>query len=111
MVILGDELYMDQCSISPHCEQTLRPDRHGYFNCDSLCVRMSYLVTQGRIADLTFDPFIGPHDEKCERFREGWKAYWLEELECATSDEDKVSRRKYLSKKLCFFYDLQIYDF
>ena len=70
MVILGDELYMDQSSICPHCEQTLRPNiRHGYFNCDSLCVRMSYLITQDLIEDLTFDPFMGPHNEKCENAR------------------------------------------
>ena len=109
MVILGDELYMDQDSICPHCEQTLRPDRHGNFNCDSLCERMTYLETQDIIEELTFDPFMGPHNEKCEKFREGWKAIWLEDIECATSDEDKVRRRKYL--RLCFFYDLQIYDF
>ena len=67
MVILGDELYMDQSSICPHCEQTLRPNiRHGYFNCDSLCVRMSYLITQDLIEDLAFDPFMGPHNEKCD---------------------------------------------
>ena len=109
MVILGDELYMDQDSICPHCEQTLRPDRHGNFNCDSLCERMTYLETQDIIEELTFDPFMGPHNEKCEKFREGWKAIWLEDIECATSDEDKVRRKKYLSKKLCFCYDQQIY--
>ena len=110
MVILGDDLHMDQCSICPHCEQTLEPDISGYFLCDSLCVRMSYLLTLANIEDQTFDPFMGPHNEKCEKAREKWKNDCLESLECATSDEDKERKRKYLSKKLCFCYDEQIDD-
>ena len=112
MVILGDELYMDQSSICPHCEQTLRPNiRHGYFNCDSLCVRMSYLITQDLIEDLTFDPFMGPHNEKCENAREKRTNGILNQIECSTSDDDNEIERKYLSKKLCFCYDQRIYDF
>ena len=110
MVILGDDLYTDQCSICPYCEQTLKPNRLGYFDCDDFCVRMSYLITQDFTLELTFDPFMGPHNKKCEKEREKRKDR-LESFECSTSDEDKETWRKYSSKKLCFCQNnRRIYD-
>ena len=72
---------------------------------------MSYLITQDLIEDLTFDPFMGPHNEKCENAREKWTNRFLNQIESSTSDEDNEIERKYLSKKLCFCYDQRIYDF
>mgnify|MGYP003327273198 FL=1 len=55
---------------------------------------MSYLITQDLIEDLTFDPFMGPHNEKCENAREKWTNGILNQIECSTSDEDKEKERK-----------------
>ena len=107
-----DDSNIDRWPLCPYCDQTLTPNKSGNYCCDDLCVRTSYLITRDRIEDLTFDPFMGPHNKKCEEAREKWKNNCLEQIECTSlSDEYRERQRKLLNKKLCFCYKKRIENF
>ena len=112
----GDDSNMDQSIRCPNCDQTLTSTFHqcqdSDHKCDSLCVHTSDRITQELITIFTFDPFMGPHNKKCNREREKWKKLCQRIMESPNStDESRDRQRKHLTKKLCFCYNKRIYDF
>ena len=95
----GDDPNMDQSISCPNCDQTLTSTSHQCQDPDQI---ESDQITQELINTLSFNPFMGPHKEKCEMEREGWKDNCLECIESPLYDDDEKDYWKYmLSKKLC----------
>ena len=44
-------------------------------------------ITQELKTIYTFDPFMGPHNKKCDKAREKWKNACLQDSELASSEE------------------------
>ena len=112
----GDDSNMDQSLRCPNCDQTLTSTFHQCQDsdhmCDRFCQHTSDQITQELITTFTFDPFMGPHNEKCDREREKGKNDHLRLIEFFSSDEDKDLVRKYLNRKYCFCYDdKRLFDF
>ena len=95
-----DDSNSDQSISCPDCDQTLTSNFH---RCQDLEQIKSDQITKDLINIFSFNPFMGPHKEKCEMEREGWKDRSLECIESPLYDDDEKDYWKYmLSKKLCF---------
>ena len=115
--MMDDKMYLFQQSLScPNCDQTLTSTFHQCQDsdhmCDNFCQHTSDQITQELITIFTFDPFMGPHNEKCDWQKEKGKNVHLRLIEFVSSDEDKERERKYLNRKYCFCYDgKRLFDF
>ena len=78
----GDDSNMDQSLSCPNCDQTLTDtwylnDRYcttpNFHLCQDSHQIKSDQITQELTTTLTFNPFMGPHNEKCEMERKEWK--------------------------------------
>ena len=91
----GDDSNMDQSISCPNCDQTLTSTSHQCKDPDQI---KSDRITQELINTLSFNPFMGPHNEKCLKERKRWKdscrLYKLQE--------------KILRAKICFCYEHRI---
>ena len=111
-----DDSNMDQSISCPNCDQTLTSTFHQCQDsdhmCDNFCQHTSDQITQELITTFTFDPFMGPHNEKCDWQKEKGKNVHLRLIERYSSVEDKERERKYLNRKYCFCYDdKRLFDF
>ena len=70
-----DDSNSDQSISCPDCDQTLISNFH---RCQDLEQIKSDQITEDLINIFSFNPFMGPHREKCEMEREGWKDRCLE---------------------------------
>ena len=112
----GDDSNMDQSISCPNCDQTLTSTSHqcqdSDHRCDGFSQHTSDRITQEPITIYTFDPYMGPHNEKCDREGEKGKNDYLRLIEIFSSDEKKDYVRKYLNRKYCFCYDnKRLFDF
>ena len=106
----GDDFNMDQSISCPNCDQTLTSTSHqcqdSDHRCDGFFQHTSDQITQELITIYTFDPFMGPHNEKCDEAREKWNhllrlqmrdtGYWI------NTTWYKTLKQKAKNKKLCF---------
>ena len=104
----GDDSNMDQSIICPNCDETLTSTFHQCQDSDQI---KSDQITQELTTYLTFNPFMGPHNKKCEKEREKWKDDCLRDIESAIDDEYRDHYKKNLKAKLCFCYNTRIFDF
>ena len=104
----GDDPNMDQSISCPNCDQTLTSTSHQCQDPDQI---ESDQITQELINTLSFNPFMGPHNERCEMERKRWKDECRKEIRCARKKLSKDHFKKLLSAKLCFCYEHPMTDF
>ena len=104
----GDDPNMDQSISCPNCDQTLTSTSHQCQDPDQI---ESDQITQELINTLSFNPFMGPHYEKCEMERKKWKDECYKEMIWARTKPSKDNFKQLLSAKLCFCYEHPMTDF